>query len=78
MAMNLEYDAEALQETGMTTEEWLESQYPEDADVLLSGRFPLLASVGEEPDMDLDLDTLFEFGLRVLLNGIEALVEGRS
>jgi AcrR family transcriptional regulator len=78
MAMNLEYDAEALQETGMTTEEWFESQYPENAEFLVSGRFPLLASVGAEGEVDLDLDTLFEFGLRLLLDGIEALVEGRS
>ena len=40
---------------------------------LKSGPFPHLARVVGE-SVDLDLDTLFEFGLRRLLDGLEELV----
>jgi AcrR family transcriptional regulator len=78
MAMNLESDVESFHDTGMTSEEWVDSRYPETAGVMASGRFPLLASVGKEPEMDLDLDKLFEFGLRLQLDGIERLIESRA
>jgi hypothetical protein len=37
--------------------------------------FPLLASI---PPHSLDLDTLFEFGLHLLLDGISALIKRSS
>ncbi|WP_433247315.1 TetR/AcrR family transcriptional regulator C-terminal domain-containing protein [Streptosporangium sp. CA-135522] len=65
-AVNLEAEAEAVQQTGTTDEEWLE------AAVLPRMReFPLLSRI---PPDSLDLDTLFDFGLRRLLDGIATLV----
>ncbi|MFD1936845.1 MULTISPECIES: TetR/AcrR family transcriptional regulator C-terminal domain-containing protein [Nonomuraea] len=70
-ATNLEAEAEAVQQTGTTDDEWLE------AEVLPRMReFPLLSRI--PPDC-LDLDTLFEFGLQRLLDGIATLMaEARS
>ncbi|HZN75844.1 MAG TPA: TetR/AcrR family transcriptional regulator C-terminal domain-containing protein [Micromonosporaceae bacterium] len=74
IAMNLESEVEAEQDTGMTSDEWMAATYPDDGGVMASGRFPLLASLAQEPDADLGLDDLFEGGLTLLLDGIAALV----
>jgi AcrR family transcriptional regulator len=44
------------------------------AEVLSSGGFPTMARVIVQPGLDLDLDTLFEFGLRRQLDGMAVLV----
>jgi DNA-binding transcriptional regulator YhcF (GntR family) len=76
IAMNLESEVEAEQNTGMTSDEWMAATYPDDGGVMASGRFPLLASLAQEPDADLGLDELFEAGLALLLDGVEVLVRG--
>lgn len=78
IAVNLESDVEAEQETGLTSDEWMESQDATLAAIMSSGRFPMLARLAELPDLELDLDVLFEFGLSLLLDGVEALIEGRT
>jgi hypothetical protein len=53
----------------MSGEEWMDSQEPALQAILAGGRFPVFerpASGG----YDLDLDSLFEFGLQRLLDGI--------
>lgn len=74
IAVNLESELEAQQETGVTSNEWMESQ---DGlmEAVTSGRFPMLARMAEHPDFDLDLDTVFEFGLKLLLDGLAGLIE---
>jgi hypothetical protein len=42
-----------------------------------SGRFPHLRTLGEVPDFDVELDTLFEFGLERVLDGLAAFLEPR-
>jgi hypothetical protein len=54
----------------------MKSQDAAMAEVLASGRFPTFARVMAGPGLDLDLDTLFEFGLRQLLDGL-AMRTGR-
>ncbi|MEU0480555.1 TetR/AcrR family transcriptional regulator C-terminal domain-containing protein [Streptosporangium sp. NPDC006013] len=66
-AINLEAETEAAQQTGMTDQEWLDS-----AVLPRMAEFPLLSSI---PPDSLDLDTLFEFGLRRLLDGLEVFIE---
>jgi hypothetical protein len=69
LAVNLETEAEAAQDSGISDEEWM------DAHVMpatSATAFPLLASI---PPHSLDLDTLFEFGLHLLLHGIGALIK---
>jgi len=72
-AVNLEEEQQAVQETGMTDEDWLESQHERLAAVLAGGRLPMMtrALVGE--GVEFSLDILLEFGLQRLLDGLEAL-----
>jgi AcrR family transcriptional regulator len=68
LAVNLETEAEAVQDSGITDEQWMDAHVTPAMSV---AAFPLLASV---PPRSLSLDTLFEFGLERLLDGIEALI----
>jgi AcrR family transcriptional regulator len=72
-AVNLEPEAEAAQDTGLDNEQWMDSQEAAMAELLKTGPFPHLSHVIGE-SVELDLDTLFEFGLRRLLDGLEELI----
>ncbi|GHF48025.1 DNA-binding transcriptional regulator YhcF (GntR family) [Amycolatopsis bartoniae] len=73
VAVNLEAEAQAEQDTGLTPDEWMETQ---------EGLLEPLAANGDLPafrelithDIDFDLDDLFEFGLARLLDGLEKLL----
>ncbi len=77
VAVNLESEAEARQDTGVDGDEWIRAQEPSFAEVFASGRFPVLGHVLTQPGLDFDLDTLFAFGLRGLLDGLAVLI-GRT
>ncbi len=70
LALNLEAEAQAEQDSGLTTEEWLQTQEHGFRVLADTGEFPLLDRL-VDTDMDLDLDQLFEFGLGRLLDGME-------
>ena len=74
-AVNLEAEAEARQETGITDEQWMESQSSALSQLLAAGPYPTFADLMAQPGLDLDIDSLFEFGLRRLLDGLAALIE---
>jgi AcrR family transcriptional regulator len=69
MAVNLKAESEAEQETGLTADQWVESQSESMARFMDAGPYPLLSSATREADLKLDLPTLFEFGLARLLDG---------
>ncbi|MEN3305469.1 MAG: hypothetical protein V7603_1671 [Micromonosporaceae bacterium] len=69
LAMNFESEARARQDTGMTDQEWVESQDAAYGAAFAAGPYPVLASLTADSRIDLDLDSLFEFGLRSLLDG---------
>lgn len=71
-AISLEGEARAEQDTGLTADQWMRATQPAFDAVLADGSFPMLAAVGEEPQIDMDLDSLFEFGLARLLDGYAA------
>ena len=72
-AVGLEAEAQAEQETGLTDEQWMSGQETRFAEVMASGRFPMLSRyLTREPDFD--LDQLMEFGLQRLLDGLARLV----
>jgi DNA-binding transcriptional regulator YhcF (GntR family) len=77
VAVNLETEVEAQQDTRITGTEWMESQGEALATILASGRFPTLSNISAQPGFDfrLDLDTLFEFGLQLLLDGLAVLIQ---
>jgi DNA-binding transcriptional regulator YhcF (GntR family) len=75
VATALEPEAEAIRETGMTNEQWLDTQNEALAQVIdahAMDRFRMLADM----DFDLDLDQLFRFGLGRLMDGLEPFVSG--
>jgi AcrR family transcriptional regulator len=75
--------ADALVErTGMTDEEWWRRAGPILAEVLEPERFPLAARVGAAAGAEYgaasDPERSFEFGLRMLLDGVEAYLRAKS
>ncbi|MEU8317843.1 TetR/AcrR family transcriptional regulator C-terminal domain-containing protein [Nonomuraea sp. NPDC048881] len=73
-AVALEAELQARTETGVTEDDWLSEHEGEMAELLASGAFPTLAKVVTDPGVDLDLDSVFEFGLRGQLDGLAVLV----
>jgi AcrR family transcriptional regulator len=74
-AVNLESEVEAEQDTGVTRDEWMQAQVDTVTTILASGRFPMLSSIAMRPDFHFDLDTLFEFGLKLLLDGLAGRIQ---
>ena len=70
-AINLEPEAQAEQDTGITSHEWMASQDAVMAGIVASGEFPMFAELAQVEDLDLTLESLFEFGLARLLDGLE-------
>jgi AcrR family transcriptional regulator len=77
VAASLQLETEAQQETGITSDEWMERQDGDFTHLMASGRFPMLAAIAAEPQFDMDLDRLFEFGLRIMLDGLAEMVRSR-
>ncbi|MFF3597020.1 TetR/AcrR family transcriptional regulator C-terminal domain-containing protein [Kitasatospora indigofera] len=80
IAANLEREAQAEAATGLSEDEWMDRQAPAFRAITSSPRYPVFSRLVQsfEGGYDLDLDTLFEFGLRSLLDGLTGLVEGRT
>ncbi|MFE0046713.1 TetR/AcrR family transcriptional regulator C-terminal domain-containing protein [Streptomyces albireticuli] len=78
-AVHLERETQAASATGLTDEQWMDSQAAAYGALVASGRFPtfakVLGSFGDE-GYDLRLDAMFELGLTSMLDGLTALMEG--
>lgn len=70
-AVNLEYEAEAA--SGLSSDEWLDSQEPRFRSMLPPGEFPMFERLVSET-YDFSLDHIFEFGLQRLLDGLARLI----
>ena len=73
-ATSLEMEATAEADTGVTADEWMDVQKPTLEALLADRDVPAFRAVLDsfEPDgFDLDLDELFESGLRYLLDGFQ-------
>ncbi|MBB6547610.1 TetR/AcrR family transcriptional regulator C-terminal domain-containing protein [Nonomuraea rubra] len=73
-AVSLEVEEQARTETGITEDDWMLAREGELEALFASGAYPTLAKVVGEPGLDLDLDSVFEFGLRRQLDGVGVLV----
>ena len=73
-AVNLEAEAQAEQETGLTDEQWMNAQQDRFAAVLAGGGFPMMERYVTGPDADFGLDELMEYGLQRLLDGIDRVI----
>jgi hypothetical protein len=72
VALNLEAEAQAEQDTGMTADEWVTSQADELTALISSEHLPGFRALARLDgfDFDFDLDQLFEFGLELVLDGL--------
>jgi DNA-binding transcriptional regulator YhcF (GntR family) len=77
VATGLESEQQAERDTGIDIEEWMRVHDARFGAVIQSGRFPHLARLDNNADVDFDLSALFEFGLTRLLDGFGALIAGR-
>lgn len=76
-AVHLEAEAEAEAASGLSNDEYQDSQASVMESLLATGQFPELGQlVGA--DYDFDLEALFEFGLQRLLDGLAVLIEPRA
>ncbi|WP_058041629.1 GntR family transcriptional regulator [Streptomyces roseifaciens] len=79
-AVHLEREAQAASESGLSGEEWMDSQAAAYDALTSSGRYPVFAKVigafAEGDGYDLRLDEVFELGLTSMLDGLTTLVEG--
>jgi AcrR family transcriptional regulator len=78
MAVSFEEEARARQDTGVTEEEWIAAQTSAYAAAFAAGPYPALARLAMSPDIDLSLESVFEFGLRRMLDGYAVLIDGPS
>jgi len=76
LAAHLEREARAQAETGLSDEQWGDTQAAAMHALAYSGRFPNFAHMmdGLVGGYDFDLDMLFETGLRALLDGFERII----
>ncbi len=74
-ANGLAAEREAERETGYDIDEYMQRTDAIFATHIQSGRFPSLAKIDGNPDVDFDLTDLFEFGLRLVLDGLAKLLE---
>lgn len=73
-AVNIEPELRAEQDSGMSAEAWMTSQKPTMRGVVADRtRFPHLSGT-IRTEVDMTLDSLFEFGLARLLDGIDAML----
>jgi len=71
VAVNLESEATAAADSGLTSEEWVSAHEPRLRAITGDGRYPHFERLIAQ-DYDLELDGLFERGLRYLLDGLAA------
>ncbi|MGC0418953.1 TetR/AcrR family transcriptional regulator C-terminal domain-containing protein [Embleya sp. AB8] len=73
-AVNIAAEFEAERATGISSEEWMQAQEETMELILRSGHFPMYAAALSDPTLELDLESLFTFGLERLLDGIAVLI----
>jgi DNA-binding transcriptional regulator YhcF (GntR family) len=80
MAVNLEAEAEAASETGMSDVAWMDTQLEAFTALARTGRYPSFAAALDELDagFELDMDALFELGLTSMLDGFARLLDRRA
>ncbi len=72
VALAMETEAYAEQDTGLTADEWADRQSDQMAALVASGNLTGFRELlADDFDFDYDLDRLFEFGLELVLDGLE-------
>jgi AcrR family transcriptional regulator len=74
IASALEAETQAERDTGLTSDEWMETQDATLRSMLTSGALATFHRMAATEGFDFDLDALFEFGLQRLLDGLAAFI----
>ncbi|MFI5895826.1 TetR/AcrR family transcriptional regulator C-terminal domain-containing protein [Actinoplanes sp. NPDC051513] len=77
VASALEPEAEAIQESGLTNDQWVDAQTSTFLATMDAENMSHFRELTAQP-FDFDLDKLFEFGLARLLDGLTPYVSSRS
>jgi len=73
IALVMESEAQAEQDTGVTADEWADRQGGQLAAMIAAGNLTAFQELlADGFDYDYDLDQLFEFGLAIFLDGLSA------
>ncbi|MFJ4869614.1 TetR/AcrR family transcriptional regulator C-terminal domain-containing protein [Streptomyces sp. NPDC088757] len=78
LSMAADLEEQARQDTGISDGEWMEQNEPRFDAIQSAGAYPELAAVTSGGGFGLDLETLFEFGLRRTLDGIASMIDETS
>ncbi|MBT2445477.1 TetR/AcrR family transcriptional regulator C-terminal domain-containing protein [Streptomyces sp. ISL-36] len=78
LAMADDLEEQARQDSGISDGEWMERNEPRFDAISAGGSYPLLTTLTDGEDFDLDLESLFEFGLRRILDGIAVMIDETS
>ncbi|MFB7648490.1 TetR/AcrR family transcriptional regulator C-terminal domain-containing protein [Streptomyces sp. NPDC001251] len=78
LGVALELEGEAVQDTGVSGDQWMDRHEGRFAAIVSGGGFPVLTTIFEHEPFELDLDSLFGFGLARLLDGVEAHIRETS
>ncbi|WP_033293096.1 TetR/AcrR family transcriptional regulator C-terminal domain-containing protein [Amycolatopsis jejuensis] len=70
LALSLQSETRERQDTGMTNNEWMDTQVAEFREVVATGQYPTMEYVVTQ-DFEQDLDVMFEYGLRLILDGLD-------
>jgi DNA-binding transcriptional regulator YhcF (GntR family) len=70
LAATLAAEMQARQDTGIDNEEWLDTQGELLQEILVTGRYPAMEYMTGQ-GYAYDLDRLFEFGLKLMLDGVQ-------
>lgn len=68
----------AASDTGVTDDEWWAAQAPYLDGALVGDAYPMLGKVAAAAGFDGSHDRAFEFGLRRILDGLQALIDSRA
>ena len=78
LGVAMELEGHALQDTGVSNDEWMDRNGGRFAAIVAGGGYPVLTSIFEHEPFELDLDSLFGFGLDRLLDGIAVIIAETS
>lgn len=73
IATALQAEAADQENTGLTSDEWMDTRITAFFDLVTTGRYPAMERLTEE-GFDQNLDALFEVGLRLILDGLDRRV----
>jgi AcrR family transcriptional regulator len=76
-AVSLALEDEAERTTGVSSEQWMQAQGATMDLILRTNDFPMYTAALTSPEVELNLESLFTFGLDLILDGIDTLLSNQ-